>query len=353
MIRSKVKTPATVVIACATALTAFVGAASSNDVNQDGAVHWGLPSGYVSPDGAALPTSYPDPTGKPAEGCKIGYVSPMNAIPGLPDQFRGMRTVAERYGCTVIIKDGKMSPQVQVTGIQQLLAQGVLAIVIDPMNAETLAAPIRQANSQNVPVIMQDSPAGTDQPNVLGTASNFDMGHDPSAYAVVEAISGAKPGAKVGVLFPSFPAVNLQYQVQRLKYWADKLGLVIVGEEGTPDMTHGTMAEAVNALIQKHPEIQAIMTFNDPAAEAATAAARSLNRGDILVTGLNGESGVTGLIKSGNVLMTWAYDNYANGEQLAAAAIGAALGMAIPEKVTAIGAVINKGNVDKYTPPSM
>ena len=238
---------------------------------------------------------------------------------------------------------------------------------------------------------MQDCPAGTDQANVPGTVSNFDSGHDPAAYAAAKAIADAKPRAKIGFIYPSFPAANLQYQVDRFKYWAEKLGLTSVGQEGTPDNSNGPTSKAASALIQKHPEVEAIMTFNDPAAEAtvaaarslnrpdilkeaarrtlrrlgarrvatqqvpiifAPAAARSLNRPDILITGVNGESGVTGLIKSGNVLMTWAYNNFADGEQLATAAIDAALGMTIPKKVTAIGAVINKSNVAGYTPPA-
>jgi ribose transport system substrate-binding protein len=262
-----------------------------------------------------------------------------------------MRAVATRYGCTLIVKDGGLNPQNQVTGMQQLLAQGATAIVVDPLVPQALAAPIRQANAQHVPIIMQDCPAGTDMENVPGTVSNFDSAHDPTAFAAVKAIADAKPGAKVGFIYPSFPAANLQYQVDRFKYWAGKLGLRSVGQEGTPDNSNGPTSKAASALIQKHPEVEAIMTFNDPAAEATVAAARSLNRPDILITGVNGESGVTGLIKTGNVLMTWAYNNFANGEQLANAAIDAAVGMSIPKKVTAIGAVINKSNVAGYTPP--
>jgi ABC-type sugar transport system substrate-binding protein len=295
---------------------------------------------------------YPDPTGRPGAGCKIGYVSPLNAIPGLPEQFKGMRSVATRYGCTLIVKDGGLSPQTQVTGMQQLLAQGATAIVLDPLVAQALAAPIRQANAQHVPIIMQDSPAGTDQPNVPGTVSNFDAGRDPAAYAAVKAIADARPRAKIGFIYPSFPAANLQYQVDRFKYWAEKLGLMSVGQQGTPDNSAGPTSKAASALIQKHPEVEAIMAFNDPAAEATAAAARALNRPDILITGVNGESGVTGLIKTGNVLMTWAFDNFANGEQLATAAIDAALGMTIPNKVTATGAVIDKSNVAGYKPPA-
>lgn len=345
MILIKVKSLAAA-ITCAGVLSAFAGAASS-----EVAVNWDLPPGYVAPDGSHLPMKYPDPTGKPGNGCKIGYVSPLNAIPGLADQLKGMRAVATRYGCTLIVKDGGLNPQIQVTGMQQLLAQGATAIVVDPLVPQALAAPIRQANAQHVPIIMQDSPAGTDQANVPGTVSNFDLGHDPTAYAAVKAIADAKPGARIGFIYPSFPAANLQYQVERFKYWAGKLGLASVGQEGTPDNSNGPTSKAASALIQKHPEVEAIMTFNDPAAEATVAAARSLNRPDILITGVNGESGVTGLIKTGSVLMTWAYNNFANGEQLANAAIDAALGMTIPQKVTAIGAVINKSNVAGYNPP--
>jgi ABC-type sugar transport system substrate-binding protein len=161
---------------------------------------------------------------------------------------------------------------------------------------------------------MQDCPAGTDQANVPGTVSNFDSGHDPAAYAAAKAIADAKPRAKIGFIYPSFPAANLQYQVDRFKYWAEKLGLTSVGQEGTPDNSNGPTSKAASALIQKHPEVEAIMAFNDPAAEA--------------------------------------YNNFADGEQLATAAIDAALGMTIPKKVTAIGAVINKSNVAGYTPPA-
>jgi ribose transport system substrate-binding protein len=351
--RVKVRSLVAVAIACAVVLSGFASAASAIAANSEAAVKWGVPPGYVAPDGLRLAATYPEPTGKPGNGCKIGYVSPLNAIPGLPEQFNGMRAVATRYGCTLIIKDGGLNPQLQVTGMQQLLAQRPTAIVVDPLVAQALAAPIRQANAQRVPIIMQDSPSGPEQPNVPGTVSNFDAGRDPAAYAAVKAIADARPGAKVGFIYPFFPAANLQYQVDRFKFWAQKFGLTSVGQEGTPDNSNGATSKAASALIQKHPEVQAIMTFNDPAAEATAAAARSLNRPDILITGVNGEGGVTGLIKNGNVLMTWAFDNFANGEQLATAAIDAALGMPIPQKVSAIGAVINKDNVARYKPPAL
>lgn len=345
----------TVLSGCGSSTSSSGGATNSSSTSsastQSATVTWGLPVGYTAPAGSDLPTEYPTPTKSPAAGCKIGYVSPVNAIPGLPDQFEGMKSVASQFGCTMIFMDGKLNPQVQVTAIQSLLTQGVVAIVVDPLSSEALAAPIKQANDQKVPIIMQDGPAANDQPNVPGTVTDFTMGHDPSGYAAVKAVADAKPGAKIGLIYPSFPASNLQYQVDRFKYWAGQLGLTVVGQENTPDNSNGPTSQAASALIQKHPEVQAILTYNDPAAEATSSAARSLNRSDILVTGINGESGVTGLIKQGSVLMTWAYNNRTNGEQLAKAAIDAAIGQAIPEKVTAIGAVINKSNVDAYTPP--
>lgn len=350
--RVKVWSLAAVAITC-TALSAC-GSDSSGDqklADKSVSVKWGLPSGYEAPDGSDLPQKYPTPTDSPAAGCKIGYVSPVNAIPGLPDQFEGMKSVLSKYGCTLIVKDGELNPQVQVTAIQSLLSEGAAAIVVNPLSPEALAAPIAQANAQDVPIIMHDSPAATDQENVAGTVSDFTMSHDATAYAAAKAIATAKPGAKVGFIYPSFPAANLQYQVERFKYWAEELGLTSVGQENTPDNSNGPTSDAASALIQKHPDIQAIMTFNDPAAQATSAAARTLNRADILVTGVNGESGVTGLIEQEHVLMTWAYDNYANGEQLALAAVDAALGMDIPEKVNAVGAVIDKSNVAAYSPP--
>jgi ribose transport system substrate-binding protein len=114
--------------------------------------------------------------------------------------------------------------------------------------------------------------------------------------------------------------------------------------------TPGAASQAASSLLQKNRNIQAIMTYNDTAAESAAAAARSLGMNNVLVTGIDGESGVTGLISQGRVLMTWAYDNTHNGEEEGTAAIDAADGVKIPAKVTAPGAIIDKSNVSSYTP---
>jgi ABC-type sugar transport system substrate-binding protein len=238
----------------------------------------------------------------------------------------------------------------QVTGIQSLLNEGVAAMVVNQLVIQALAAPIKQANAKHVPVIVVDSPASPDEADVAGATSDFLQSRDVTAYAAAKAIADAHPGAQVGLLNPAFRAGNLQYQVQRFRYWATKLGLQVGGQGDSSADTPTADSQAVSALLQKHSGIQALMTFNDTAAESAAAAARSLGKKGILITGIDGEQGVTGLIAKGSVLMTWAYDNVRNGEEEGKAAVDAALGVTMPTKVTAPGAIIDKSNVSSYKP---
>ncbi len=331
--------------------TSASGTSTAAALSGSSSVVWTTsPAGYAAAGGTELPGSYQNPTKSPGTGCKIGYIDPSGAIPGIKAEIQGVANVAAKYGCTVVSKDGQLSPQVQVTGMQSLLAEGVVAIILNPLVVQALAAPITEANQKHIPVIIEDSPASPTAANVAGTVSDFLQSRDVTAYAAAKAIADAKPGAQVGLLYPAFPAGNLQYQVQRFQYWATKLGLHVAGTGNSPADNPSADSQAVSSLLQKHRNIQAVMTYNDTAAESAATAARSLGMNNVLVTGIDGESGVTGLISQGHVLMTWAYDNTHNGEELGTAAIDAAEGVKIPAKVTAPGAIISNSNVSSYKP---
>jgi ribose transport system substrate-binding protein len=339
------------VAACGSGSSSETASGTSTSTALSSSVVWTTaPSGYVAAGGTNLPGSYPTPTKGPGKGCKIGYIDPSGAIPGIQAEIQGIVNVAAKFGCTVLSKDGQLSPQVQVTGMQSLLSDGVAAIIVNPLVAQALAAPIKEANQKHIPVIIEDSPASPTGTNVTGTVTDYLQSRDVTAYAAAKAIADAKPGAQVGLLYPAFPAGNLQYQVQRFQYWAEKLGLHVVGRGDSSADTPSADSQATSSLLQKHRNIQAIMTYNDTAAESAAAAARSLGMNNVLVTGIDGESGVTGLISQGHVLMTWAYNNIHNGEEEGMAAIDAADGVKIPAKVTAPGAIIDKSNVSSYKP---
>ncbi|MCL3818284.1 sugar ABC transporter substrate-binding protein [Aeromicrobium wangtongii] len=318
---------------------------------ESAAVEWTTaPAGYVEAGGTELPGSYPEPTKGPAKGCKIGFVTPTNSIPGIGAEIDGVKSVAKKFGCSVVVKDGQFNPQNQVTGMQSLLSEGAVAIILNPLDIDALAAPIKQANDKNIPIIAVDSPASPDAKNVEGVTSTFLQSRDVTAYAAAKAIADADPGAEVGLLYPAFPAGNLQYQVERFSFWAEKLGLTVADRADVSTDSAEAASSAVNSLLQKHRDVTAIMTFNDAAAAAAATAARSLGRNDVVVTGIGGEEGVTGLIKDGRVLMTWAYDNTRMGEEEGRAAINAAAGVTLPEKVSAPGAIITASNISSFKP---
>lgn len=308
------------------------------------------PEGYLESGGVELPSSYPEPTASPGAGCKIGYITPTNAIPGIQKEIDGATSVATEFGCRVVVKDGQLSPQTQVTAIQSLLAEGVRAIIVNPVDPAALAAPIEQANEANVPIITVDAPPGPGDENLAGVTSTVLQSRDMAAFEMAAAVADAQPDGKVGMIYPAFQSKNLQYQVERFQYWGEEFGLEFVAQEEVAAHSPESVSTATSSLLQQNPEITAVMAYNDSAASAAAAVVRTLGRTDIVVTGVNGDSGTTGLIEEGRILATWAFNNTLMGEQEGRAAINAANGVEIPEKVVSPGAVVNKNNVANYEP---
>ncbi|OZF33881.1 hypothetical protein CH295_13265 [Rhodococcus sp. 14-2483-1-2] len=343
------------VVACSSGTSAESSGGETAAAGDDAAVStevvWtAAPAGYLEAGGVELPSSYPEPTGSPGENCKIGYITPTNAIPGIQKEIDGATGVATEFGCSMVVKDGQLSPQTQVTAVQSLLAEGVRAIIVNPVDPAALAAPIEQANGANVPVITVDAPPGPGDENLAGVTSTVLQSRDMAAFEMAAAVADAQPDGKVGMIYPAFQSKNLQYQVERFQYWGEELGLEFVAQEEVAAHSPESVSTATSALLQQNPQITAVMAYNDSAASAAAAVVRTLGRTDMVVTGVNGDSGTTGLIADGRILATWAFDNTSMGEQEGRAAINAANGVEIPEKVLSPGAVIDKNNVSSYEP---
>jgi len=231
----------------------------------------------------------------------VGYLSPNLSIGFLNSVYRGVKEQTEKLGGRVISYDATFNQDKQVSQFSDLLAQRPDVIVAYPLLPSALAAQVRAANAAGIPVVTNDTPPDASQPLEPGYATNVHQGLDIARYRIAEALARADPGGTYALLGVSLPVPSLKYAMERSHYWGDRFGSRFVGEIDSTDDTPNAAQQAMTALLAKYPDVRAVIAYNDTAAEAASAVARSSGKTDVKIIGDGGDATAVNLIKNGQM----------------------------------------------------
>ena len=305
-----------------------------------------IPKGYTGVE-AKLPTQYPAPK-KTGAACTIGFQNPVAANEFLSYLQKAVVAQGKAYGCKVITLDDALSPDKQVSNMQQLLAQKVAAIIFYPLDPKATIPVLKQAQKQKVPVIAIDASFGNTKAVPL-IATQVWQGRDIQAFLQAQVLAKVKPDAKLGLIGIGIPVPAIKYLNQREAFWAKKVGkATIIGSQDNPsdDVTGGE--KAANALLQRYSDIDAVLGYNDPSALGAVTAARGTSR-TLTIIGINGTSdGIAG-VKNGSLAATVQVDPIGIGSQTARAAYSLITkqNLPLPRIVIRPGRLVTKANVTK------
>ena len=329
------------VVATAVVALAVVGSASGRPAGVP------VPSGYTGAE-ASLPTNYATPV-KKGGACTIGFQNPIAGNETLHTLQLAVVAQAKALGCKVIALDDKTTPDVQVSNMQQLLAQKVNAIIFYPLDPKATVPVLKQAKRQHVPVVAIDGTFGSAKakaPYLPYIATQVWQGRDIQAFLQVQGLKAAAPGAKVGLIGIGFPVPALKYLNGREAFWAKKAGMSVVGTQDNPsdDVTGGE--KAANGLVQRYSSMTAIIGYNDPSALGAVIAARGAGKKPVIV-GLNGDSAGLQGVKSGKLAATVRVDPVGWGTQTAIAAYSLITKqhLPLPKIVVRPAELVTKANV--------
>ena len=304
--------------------------------------------GYTGAE-ASLPNAFPAPTVKSGTSCTIGFQNPLAANESLQYFQKGAVAQAKAFGCKIITLDDALSPDKQVSNMQQLLAQGAQAIIFYPLDPKATTPVLAQAKSKGIPVIAIDATFGNPKlPVDPGIVTQVWQGRDIMAFLQVQALAKVKPGAKVGLIGIGAPVPALKYLNQREAFYAKKAGLTVLGTQDNPtdDVTGGE--KAGNALIQRYSNMDAVIGYNDPSAIGAVTAARGAGR-SLTVIGLNGTSdGIAG-VRNGQLAATVQGQSPGLGIQAVTAAYDLITKqhLPLPKVIVLPPRIVTKANVDK------
>ena len=323
--------------------------ASSSSSSGAGA---GVPSvPYTGPE-KALPHDLAAPKLKAGFHFKVGYMSPYAAIPSLAAAINGARVETKKLGGTFILEDGQLNPNLQATQINQLISQGVNAMMVYPVNPAALLPGFAAAKKAGIPIIMEDTPPVAGSPLIKGSFTDILQGRDAGEYSVAQAAATAQPGGSFANLGLAVPVPLLQYGVKRDTFWAQKFGMKHLGDIDTTTDTPGGAATAMNSILAKYPSVQVVFAYNDQAADAAAAVARSNGKTNIKVIGDNGDPVTIKEIQAGRVFGTFNSDFTSIGRLQAIATYDLLTkqNLPLPKQVSVGGLLVTKANSSNANP---
>lgn len=209
----------------------------------------------------------------------------------------GVVAEAKKQGMEVIVIDAQNDSAKQSNDVEDLMQQGVNALLINPTDSSAISTAVQTANSLGIPVIALDRSADKGKVEALVASDNVKGGTLAAEYIVEQLGKDAKVIELEGV--PGASATR-----ERGKGFheiADAQLKVIAKQSADFDRTKGLTV--MENLLQGNPGVQAVFAHNDEMALGAIEAIQSSGK-RIAVIGFDGNIDALNSIKAGKLTAT-------------------------------------------------
>lgn len=280
---------------------------------------------------------------------KVGYVFSVMTHEWYQNILQGAEARADELGIDLVTADANMDINKQIGAAENLLAQGVDALIITPVDAKAMAPIVQMARQAGVPVLSES--------NVIEGAETFvGISNYESAksvgkwYADYARSQGISPKALI-VGFPNYEDCR-----QRVAGFKDALKESGLDYEIKQEVDAGGDKEKALLVSQDaltaHPDINVIFGINDNSATGGMAAYQEAGLDESRLTvigfGFEGVVGQSALLNGTPYKAALAmFPNYV-GVACVDAAVKAANGESLPEHYMTPTVAINADNFDQY-----
>ena len=221
----------------------------------------------------------------------VGISIPQGAQPILKATVDAFTAAAELDGITVKPLDAQLNPSKQVTDIDQFVAQQVDAIVVYPLDANSLTPALDRAEKAGIDLIgwaaiAKDGDAGAYASNV-DTGGSY-RGSGLLADYVKEQTGGEGNvlGVGLGIPVPALEVMMSGYE-DGVTEGSDMTWLGRV-DNPTVDVA-GAQKVVSSALTKYQNDVQVVMAYNDSSSIGASVALKEAGIDDALIVGQNGD----------------------------------------------------------------
>jgi len=195
---------------------------------------------------------------------------------------------AKNLGFEAVVVSSDNNPQTQAAKVENLLTQGVKALVIQPVNSDAAAALVKLAHEDKVPVVAYDRMINNSPVDFYVTMDSFKVGA-LQAEAAVKATGGK--GNYVILMGQAGHSVANEITRGVESVLAKHPGIKVVVKKSHEAWSQAAaMATVENALTQQKNKIDAILANNSGMAQGAVKAVQEQNlSGKIFVAGADAD----------------------------------------------------------------
>ncbi|MBN2617294.1 MAG: sugar ABC transporter substrate-binding protein [Spirochaetales bacterium] len=256
----------------------------------------------------------------------------------------GIKEVVEANGDKLVAFDPALDQAKQIAQIEDMIAQGVDAIFLNPVDYKGIRPALDLAKKAGIPIINVDAPVfDTDLVDCIVASDNYNAG-----VLVAQDVMKRLGSAKVVLLeHPTAKSAidRTQSFVDTVK---DKPEYEIVARQSSNGQIEQAMPVMEN-IIQGQPQIDVVMGLNDPTAMGALAALEAAGRSkNVLIYGVDGAPDAKQMVKDGRITATAAQSPIGIGQQASAAAYKILKGQYVDKLILVPITLIDKSNVDQY-----
>ncbi len=293
-----------------------------------------------------------------AADCKIGISMKTLDAPYFAAQEVSAKKHAEELGCEVISVDGQNDLNKQVADVEDMVAQGIGALIINPRDSKGLVPAVNAATAAGVKVFVIDS--------TIDAQANFvtlvQSSNSQNGLLVGQWLADATKGKELKIALISGDKGNEVGQERRLGVLAGltegqlrnegRANFTVVGQ-GWGAWTNEGGLKAMEDLLTANPDVNVVLGENDSMVLGAQKALEQANKsGDVLfLAAADGQKEALQAIKDGKYGATGLNDPAlvaATAVDLAKKALDGKLPGDISKITYTTPTAITKDNVDQY-----
>ncbi len=214
----------------------------------------------------------------------------------------GAQSAADAAGVELIIVDAQDDPAKEATNMEDLISQGVSAILVNPTDADAIVPSIQKANEAGIPVFTIDrGSAGGDV--VAHVASDNVAGGSMAGEYLCNALGGSGKVVELeGIAGTS--AARDRGQGFNDYMSSDCSGTEIVAQQ-TANFNRAEGLSVFENILQAEPEIAGVFAHNDEMILGAIEAAKAAGRdGEIVFVGFDAVDDAVAAVEAGDLAAT-------------------------------------------------
>lgn len=259
----------------------------------------------------------------------------------------GIQAAAEEEGVEIVLLSADNNSTQQVNQVNNLITQGVDALIFTAQDATAAAAGVRAANQADIPVIAVDQkPEGDEGELATYIATDSVKAAEDLCTWMFEQMGGT---GQIGILRG---VLGSTAELQRSEGCQNAIdatpGIEVVAEQTANwDETEGY--NAAQNMLQANPQMSAVFGESDAMALGAAKAAQDAGR-DIFTVGIDGFPTMIQAIEDGLTDATQAQVPYVMGQQAVRDAIAVVNGESVPELQYQDTVLVTQENVSEVDP---